>query len=92
MTWRTSWKKAGELRPTGHIVDSLECVLYALWETSGECDEAIIKAANMGGDADTIASICGDLAGVLYGFAILTHINTNTNHRAISQRRDARRA
>ena len=61
--------RAGGLRPTGYVVDSLECALYALWETSGECDEAIIKAANMGGDADTIAAICGGLAGALYGFA-----------------------
>lgn len=63
--------RAGELRPTGYVVYSLECALYALWETSRECDEAIIKAANMGGDADTIAAICGGLAGALYGFAAI---------------------
>lgn len=66
-------QKKGEaeaLEPTGYVVDSLECALYALWD-SGDFDEAIIKAANMGGDADTIAAICGGLAGALYGYAAI---------------------
>jgi len=66
-------QKKGEtesLKPTGYVVDSLECALYALWD-SGDFDEAIIKAANMGGDADTIAAICGGMAGALYGFATI---------------------
>lgn len=61
---------AETLNPTGYVVDSLECALYSLWD-SGDFDEAIIKAANMGGDADTIAAICGGLAGALYGFATI---------------------
>lgn len=68
-------QKKGEaetLKPTGYVVDSLECALYALWD-SGDFDEAIIKAANMGGDADTIAAICGGLAGALYGFVTIPH-------------------
>ena len=67
-------QKKGEtesLKPTGYVVDSLECALYALWD-SGDFDEAIIKAANMGGDADTIAAICGGLAGALYGSGIFS--------------------
>ena len=61
---------AETLNPTGYVVDSLECAIYALWD-SGGFDDAIIKAANMGGDADTIAAICGGLAGALYGFATI---------------------
>lgn len=60
----------GELKPTGYVVDSLKCALFALWE-GDDFDEAIIKAVNMGGDADTIAAICGGLAGALYGFAAI---------------------
>lgn len=62
--------RRGELNPTGYVVDSLKCALYALWD-GDDFDEAIIKAANMGGDADTIAAICGGLAGALYGFATI---------------------
>lgn len=61
---------AETLNPTGYVVDSLECALYSLWD-SGGFNDAIIKAANMGGDADTIAAICGSLAGALYGFATI---------------------
>ena len=60
----------GELNPSGYVVDSLKCALYALWD-GHNFDEVIIKAANMGGDADTIAAICGGLAGALYGFATI---------------------
>lgn len=55
--------RAGGLRPTGYVVDSLECALYALWETSGECDEAIIKAANMGGDGTRLRLSAGGWRG-----------------------------
>lgn len=69
-------QKKGEaetLKPTGYVVDSFECALYSLWDSGGSngFDDAIIKAANMGGDADTIAAICGGLAGALYGFATI---------------------
>lgn len=63
--------RADQLKPTGYVVDSLECALYALWEGSADFDEAVIIAANMGGDADTIAAICGGLAGALHGFTAI---------------------
>lgn len=65
--------RANQLKPTGYVVDSLECALYALWEGSADFDEAVIIAANMGGDADTIAAICGGLAGALHGFTAIPH-------------------
>ena len=63
--------RANQLKPTGYVVDSMECALYSLWEGSADFDEAVINAANMGGDADTIAAICGGLAGALHGFATI---------------------
>lgn len=65
--------RADQLKPTGYVVDSLECALYALWEGSADFDEAVIIAANMGGDADTIAAICGGLVGALHGFTAIPH-------------------
>lgn len=58
----------GDLKPTGYVVDSLECALYAFWSASEDFENAIIYAANLGGDADTIAAICGGLAGAYYGY------------------------
>lgn len=54
--------------PTGYVVDSLDCALYAFWDRSASFEEAVAWAANQGGDADTIAAICGGLAGAYYGF------------------------
>lgn len=53
--------------PTGYVVDSFRCALISLYTTQSFKD-AIIKAANLGGDADTIAAITGGLAGAIYGY------------------------
>ena len=63
-------KCCGKLNPTGYVVDSLKCALFALWEEKS-FKEAVIGAANMGGDADTIAAICGGLAGAVYGYGAI---------------------
>lgn len=55
------------LEPTGYVVSSFECALYC-FGTSPCFADAIIAAANLGGDADTIAAITGGLAGAFYGF------------------------
>ncbi len=60
-------QKAKHLRPTGYVVDSLSCALYCIRDTK-TFESAIIKAVNMGGDADTIGAITGGLAGALYGY------------------------
>lgn len=57
-----------ELKPTGYVVDSMECAIFSFLRLPARFEEAIIYAANMGGDADTIAAICGGLAGAYYGF------------------------
>lgn len=56
--------------PPWEAVFSLEMVPAALALCSiarGDARQAIIGAANLGRDADTIASITGELMGVLYG-------------------------
>ena len=54
------------VRPTGYCVDTLEAALWALWTTKS-LEECIVKAANLGGDADTVAAVAGGLAGAAYG-------------------------
>lgn len=53
--------------PTGYVVDSFKCALHSLAVTK-TFEDAIVEAANLGGDADTIAAITGGLAGTLYGY------------------------
>ena len=53
--------------PTGYVVDSFAAALHCIY-TTRSFDEAVIKAVNLGGDADTIGAITGGLAGALYGY------------------------
>lgn len=55
------------LRPTGYTVDTLACALWCVANTDS-FEEAVIKAVNLGGDADTVGAVTGGLAGVMYGF------------------------
>lgn len=54
------------IKSTGYVLDSLEAALFCFLTTSSY-KEAVLKAVNLGGDTDTIAAICGGLAGTYYG-------------------------
>jgi len=54
------------VRPTGYVKDSYEAAWWAV-KNGKDFESAIIKAINLGGDADTIGAIAGQLAGALYG-------------------------
>ncbi|MDI3328893.1 MAG: ADP-ribosylglycohydrolase family protein [Alicyclobacillaceae bacterium] len=56
-----------DLRPTGYTVDSFRCAVWAFFE-AGDFEDAVVRAVNLGGDADTIGAITGGLAGVFWGF------------------------
>lgn len=58
---------SNEIRSSGYIVDSLEAALWCLL-TTDSYKECVLKAVNLGYDADTIAAIAGGLAGALYGY------------------------
>lgn len=53
--------------PSGYVVDSFSAALHCIC-TTGNFEEAVVKAVNLGGDADTIGAITGGLAGALYGY------------------------
>jgi ADP-ribosyl-[dinitrogen reductase] hydrolase len=59
--------KNKNLNPSGFVVDSFNCALYCIRRTKN-FENAVVMAANLGGDADTIAAITGGLAGALYGY------------------------
>lgn len=77
------------LKPTGYVVDSLECALYAFWDVPATFEEAVVYAANMGGDADTIAAICGGIAGARGGFKAIPKRWVNALSEADRKRLDA---
>ena len=60
---------AGQARldPTGFVVDTLNCALDAVARTSS-LEDAIVRAVNLGGDADTVGAVAGGLAGAMYGY------------------------
>jgi ADP-ribosyl-[dinitrogen reductase] hydrolase len=61
-------KSEGEIRGSGYAVESLEAALWC-FQHSESFEEAVLKAANLGDDADTTAAICGQLAGAHYGIS-----------------------
>lgn len=59
---------------TGHVVDTVPLALYcAQFVGSQPLSVVLAQTINVGGDTDTIASIAGQLAGTVVGFAGLPH-------------------
>jgi ADP-ribosyl-[dinitrogen reductase] hydrolase len=59
-------KAEAKIHGTGYVVRSLEAALWCFCQTDS-FEQAILKAANLGDDADTTAAICGQVAGAFYG-------------------------
>lgn len=56
-----------EIKSSGYVVDSLEAAVWSLITTTS-FEGALLKAVNLGDDADTVAAIAGGLAGLYYGY------------------------
>ncbi len=54
------------IRGSGWVVASLEAALWA-FSSSSSFAEAVLKAINLGDDADTTGAVCGQLAGAYWG-------------------------
>jgi len=59
-------KKPPEIKGTGYVVDCLEAALWAFY-TSDSFEEGVLKAVNLGNDADTTGAVYGQIAGAYYG-------------------------
>ena len=59
-------KTEDQVAGTGYVVRSLEAALWCFVHTES-FEGAVLKAANLGDDADTTAAICGQVAGAFYG-------------------------
>ncbi|EIJ41667.1 ADP-ribosylglycohydrolase [Beggiatoa alba B18LD] len=54
------------IRGTGFVVNALEAALWAFYHTDNYTD-GVLKAVNLGDDADTTGAIYGQLSGAFYG-------------------------
>lgn len=54
------------MRGSGYVVSSLRAALWCFLHTESY-REAILRAVNLGDDADTTAAVCGAISGAYYG-------------------------
>ena len=59
-----------DIASSGYTVHTLEAAAWSFL-TTGSYEEAVIRAANLGDDAHTVAAVCGALAGAYYGYAAI---------------------
>lgn len=67
-----SWRNKGASQITGHgqSLEALEATLWA-FQQGRNLKDCLLAAVNLGGDADTMAAMTGQLAGAHYGAAAL---------------------
>ncbi len=63
-----SYRDNSAIEGSGWVVKSLEAALWAFHDAFS-FEEAVLKAVNLGDDADTTGAICGQLAGAYWGEA-----------------------
>lgn len=59
-------KQPPAIQGSGWVVKSLEASLWAFHDADS-FEEAVLKAVNLGDDADTTGAVCGQLAGAYWG-------------------------
>ena len=57
-----------DIQGSGYVVRSLEAALWAFHDAA-DFREAVLRAVNLGDDADTTGAVCGQLAGAFWGIA-----------------------
>ncbi|MDR5900424.1 ADP-ribosylglycohydrolase family protein [Halomonas vilamensis] len=55
-----------EISSSGYVIDTLEAALWCCWQAPS-LEAALILAANLGDDADTVATVTGQLARAAWG-------------------------
>jgi ADP-ribosyl-[dinitrogen reductase] hydrolase len=69
-TFRSEYSMREEVNNSGWAVSTLQAALWA-FQTADSFEEALIAAVNLGGDADTIGAVCGQIAGAYYGYSAI---------------------
>ena len=55
------------IQSSGYVIDTIEAAFWCLI-TTDSYRECLLKAVNLGDDADTVGAIAGGLAGLYYGY------------------------
>ncbi len=65
-----SWRGRGRdtISSSGYVANTMEAALWSVARTS-DFRSAVLLAANLADDADTVAAVTGQLAGALYGLS-----------------------
>jgi ADP-ribosyl-[dinitrogen reductase] hydrolase len=63
-SWRGKDRSA--ISSSGYVVHTLEAALWCV-DRAGDFAEAVLLAANLADDADTVAAVTGQIAGALWG-------------------------
>jgi ADP-ribosyl-[dinitrogen reductase] hydrolase len=63
--WRS--KRRVEIRSSGYVVHTLEAACWAVGSSESFAD-AVLKAVNLGDDADTVGAVTGQIAGAIWGY------------------------
>jgi ADP-ribosyl-[dinitrogen reductase] hydrolase len=63
-----SWcgKSRDDIRSSGYVVHTLEAALWCVGRANNFCG-AVLLAANLADDADTVGAVTGQIAGALWG-------------------------
>jgi ADP-ribosyl-[dinitrogen reductase] hydrolase len=56
-----------QIKSSGYTVHTIEAAFWSFL-TTDSFEEAVVRAANLGDDADTVAAVTGALAGSFYGY------------------------
>jgi ADP-ribosylglycohydrolase len=62
--WRD--KSEEEVQSTGYVIHTLEAALWCV-DTTNSFQDAVLRAVNLGEDADTVGAVTGQIAGARYG-------------------------
>ena len=63
-------KEEKHIKGSGYVIESLEAALWCFAQTA-TFEQAVLKAVNLGDDADTTAAIVGQIAGAYYGVSAI---------------------
>jgi ADP-ribosylglycohydrolase len=65
------------INSSGYVIDTLEASLWCFLN-SKSYEETVLKAVNLGDDADTTGAVAGGIAGIYYGLAAIPECWINT--------------
>jgi ADP-ribosylglycohydrolase len=56
-----------QIRSSGYVIHTIEAALWSL-VTEDSLTDSLLKAVNLGDDADTVGAVAGGLAGLYFGY------------------------